>query len=257
MIYNLDVRPNAKKDLEKLDRTIQYQILKKLNELKLNPDIGKSLSINFKNYKKIRISKYRILYFVKKSHIVIVRIGYRKNIYSSDLSNLKSPVKEKIIIVNKLDEIISYKDRSYLSEKDYHRSSALVIKNKNNEILLSQRALKKDYMPGMFGPSVDGTCQEGEDYIDTILRECEEELNLVISEFDLNFREKLLIEDKDAKFFTTFFTILVDTDDLKYLKIDKKEIENIEWYSKERLKKELKENKNKYLEVVSKFLNYY
>jgi mRNA interferase RelE/StbE len=257
MIYNLEIRPNAKKDLEKLDKIIQCQILKKLNELKLNPDLGKSLSNYFKNYKKLRVSKYRILYFVREEYIIIVRIGHRKNIYSSDLSMLKSPKKEKIIIVNSLDEIIACKHRNYLSEKDYYRSSVLIIKNLNNEILISQRSLKKDYMPGMFGPSVEGTCQEDEDYVDTILRETEEEINLVISETDLKFVEKILTEDKDAKFFTSIYIYLIDASDIEYLKIDKKEIKSIEWFSKERLKKELKENKNKFLKVVSKFLDYY
>jgi mRNA interferase RelE/StbE len=260
MIYNLEIRPNARKDLEKLDKTIQYQILKKLSELELNPNLGKPLSNYFKKYKKykkLRVSIYRVLYFVKEESIIIVRIGHRKNIYLSDLNTLKSPCKEDIIVVNNLDEIISYKERSYLSEKDNHRSSALIIKNKNNEVLLAQRALKKNYMPGKFGPSVDGTCQKGEDYIDTVLRETEEELNLVISESDLNFIEKIKTEDKYAFFFTSIFFIIIDENDLKFLKLNKKEVKSIEWFSKEKLKQDLQNNPNKFLKVVSKFLDYY
>lgn len=257
MIYNLEIRPNAKKDLEKLDKDIQYQILKKLTELKKRPNLGKLLSIYFKNYKKLRIGKYRILYLIKENYIVIVRVGHRKNIYFSDKNILKSPKMEKIIFVNNLDEIIAFKDWSYFSEKDYYRSSALIIKNSNNEILLSKRFLKNKKSPCVFGPSIEGICQEGEDYIDTILRETEDDFNLLISETNLRFIEKILIKDKHASFFLSIYMCSLDTNDLKYLKINPKKIKSVEWFSKEKLKKELKENKNKFSKVTLKFLDYY
>jgi mRNA interferase RelE/StbE len=249
MIYNLYIRPNAKKDIEKLDKAIQKQILKKLNDLKLNPNLGKPLSNIFKHYKKIRISKYRILYFIKEDSVVIVRIGHRKNIYSSDIVSFKSPINEKIVVVNNLDEIISYKDRIYLSKKDYYRSSLLVIKNKNNQFLLAKRIFKKGNFITKYSPSVEGFCEKDEDYVDCILRESYEKLNLVFSETEIKLIGKILIENKEVKCFTSLFLVVVNDVDLKETKINNVEIKRMEWFDKKKLKKEILENKNDFLQL--------
>jgi mRNA-degrading endonuclease RelE of RelBE toxin-antitoxin system/isopentenyldiphosphate isomerase len=266
MTYNINIRPKAKKDIKKLDNSIQYKIIKKLNELKKNPNIGKSLVGDFKNSKSLRVNKYCIIYLLKEKEkkVIIVRVEYRKNIYSIEKLNkniLKSPkskfLTEKIIIVNQLDEIIGSKDRYSIIKDDIYRVSVLIIKNAKNEILLAQRSKNKKNNPGMWGPSVAGTNALGEDYIDNILREAEEEVNLIVADFELKLIEKLFVDEGKQKYFTSIFFVTIDDEDSKQLKIDKTEVEKIKWFSKSRLEQELKENKNKYLNIVNDFFKYY
>jgi len=51
--------------------------------------------------------------------------------------------KSKIVIVNRKDEIMGYKERGTLNQPDIYRVSVLWIQNSKGEILLAQRALNK------------------------------------------------------------------------------------------------------------------
>lgn len=255
MKYEIIYNNKVKKDLFKLDKKIQTQIFKKIDKLKTEI-YGNLLSYSLKNVYKLKSGKYRILYIVKDKYIYILRIGHRKNVYTIKENTLKSSTKEtlteKITIVNKIDEIIGQKERYILSKEDIFRTSCLVIKNKNNEILLSKRATSKKDKPGKWGFSVVGTNQANEDYVDCILREAEEELGVLIADFELHLIEKIYIKEKNYQHFSCVF--LVTIEDSQKFDIDKQEVEKIEWYSKEKLLKELKENKEEYLDYILKYL---
>ena len=67
----------------KLDKSLQRVIVKKINELRLNPYLGKPLSGNLSGLWRLRCGKYRIVYQVKNNELIILilNIGHRKNIY--------------------------------------------------------------------------------------------------------------------------------------------------------------------------------
>ncbi|MFA6908498.1 MAG: NUDIX domain-containing protein [Patescibacteria group bacterium] len=84
----------------------------------------------------------------------------------------------KAIIVNEKDEIIGSKKREDITSSDIYRVSALWLTNSKGEVLMAQRALTKKHDPGIWGPAVAGTVEEGETYDSNIAKETEEELGL-------------------------------------------------------------------------------
>ncbi|MFH0906357.1 MAG: type II toxin-antitoxin system RelE/ParE family toxin [archaeon] len=82
MNYKLEINDDAKKQLKSLDRSIQRQILKKFNDLSLNPNLGKPLTGWLRNFRSIHIGKFRIIYKIDKDNeILVTKIGHRKNVY--------------------------------------------------------------------------------------------------------------------------------------------------------------------------------
>lgn len=168
--------------------------------------------------------------------------------------------KLKILIVDKNDEIIGYKERGTLNdEKDIYRVSALWVTNSKSEILLAQRSFDKNNDPGKWGPAVAGTVDEGESYEDNIYKEAEEELGIKDIEFELGPKTSTL-ERLGAKHlhFTQWFTVVIDKN-IKDFKIQEDEVEQIKWFSKEEILRINKKNPEFFLtgvkEKVKLFIN--
>ncbi len=68
---------------KKLDSENKIRIGKKLEDLKINPELGKSLTGNLSGLWSLRIGKYRLVYQIKNQELVIfiLDLGHRKNIY--------------------------------------------------------------------------------------------------------------------------------------------------------------------------------
>lgn len=94
----------------------------------------------------------------------------------------------RIPIVNEQDEIIGYKDRKDRNTVDITRITGLWLWNEKGEVLLAQRALSKDINPGLWGPAVAGTVEEGETYESNIIKEAEEGNRL--ERFKASYRSK-------------------------------------------------------------------
>ena len=259
MTYELVYDRKAKKDLEKLDKTIQKNILNKLENLKDHLELKKKLSNILKDYYKLKSGKYRIIYFLENKKIFIVRIGHRKNIYDFKKKSLKENqnnlLKEKVVIVNHLDEILGEKERYLLNKNDFYRVSVLVIKNSKNQILLTKRKEESEKEALKWYPSVFGVNLKGDSYLDCVLEKAEDNLNLMIADFELGLVEKKLVENKNKKYFVSVFLIEVDDFDLKNIKYNKDYVFETKWFFESELKKELKESK--YLDICKSFLKYY
>jgi mRNA interferase RelE/StbE len=82
-MYEVILKPLAEKFLKKLDNSIQKQIIKKLKELKENPQLGKPLLGNLAGLWSLRVNKYRAIYQIISGRLIIevLEIGHRKNIY--------------------------------------------------------------------------------------------------------------------------------------------------------------------------------
>ncbi len=83
MKYEIIFKKPAKRFLKKLDKQKQKRILKKITKLKNNPKLGCPLIGNLKGLWKLRIGKYRVLYNIIQSKLIIqiLDIGPRRNIY--------------------------------------------------------------------------------------------------------------------------------------------------------------------------------
>jgi len=83
MSYNLDFKPKALKEWNKLDSSIKEQLKKKLKERLENPKVEKDKLSGYENvYKiKLRSSGFRLAYEVKDEEVVVLvlSVGKREN----------------------------------------------------------------------------------------------------------------------------------------------------------------------------------
>ena len=83
-MYNFKFHPEAKKELAKLNRSVQILFTKKLKQILNNPEIGVNLgnrnNLNLTGLKKVYFSgkKYRIVYKSIENKIIIYIIAVGK-----------------------------------------------------------------------------------------------------------------------------------------------------------------------------------
>lgn len=154
----------------------------------------------------------------------------------------------KIIIVDENDRVIDYKERELLEQNDIYRVSALLIVNSQGQVLLARRALSKKQHPGLWGPSVAGTVDEGETYDDNIIKEADEELGL---EHIRPIKKNKIRISGDYNYFGQWYILRLDKaiDDFR---IDPVEVAEVRWINKEDLLEEVENSPEKFT-ASSKF----
>ncbi len=142
---------------------------------------------------------------------------------------------KKIIIVDKNDRQIWVKERWTLGNDDIYRVSALMVFNKQWEVLLAQRSFLKRNSPWVWNTSVAGTNDEGESYLSNILKEAEEEIGLKINKSDII---KLFKTYKKwvNNYFCTRYWIILNKKRSDFI-LQKDEVEKIQFLSIAELKK--------------------
>lgn len=116
-----------------------------------------------------------------------------------------------IVIVDENDTPIGVKERGEIdAAKDRYRVTGLWLTNSKGDILLAQRALTKKVNPGLWGPAVAGTVEEGETYDENIVKEIREELGIRLSITDLKKVKKFRV-DGPRHYFSQFYTYTADT----------------------------------------------
>lgn len=71
--YNIYTTEEFDKDFEKLDKTIKEQIEKEIEQLEINPYVGKPLGYKFFREKKVK--NYRFYYLIYDEYIVVFVIA--------------------------------------------------------------------------------------------------------------------------------------------------------------------------------------
>lgn len=81
MVYSLEFRLQAAKDLTVLPKDVQRRVLRKLERMRadLAGDV-KRLS-NFTPEYRLRVGDYRVLFANSGERIVVFRVGHRREIY--------------------------------------------------------------------------------------------------------------------------------------------------------------------------------
>jgi len=154
----------------------------------------------------------------------------------------------KIIWVDSEDRVIGSASRDAVN--GIYRVSALWITNNQGKILLARRALSKSHNPGKWGPAVAGTVEEGETYESNILKEAEEELGLKKIHPKKGPKTRTYGEHQ---FFCQWFTTTVKKP-LNQFKIQKAEVEEIKWFSKEELMQQIQEKPSEFLEGITEWM---
>ncbi len=157
----------------------------------------------------------------------------------------------KVIVVDDKDRIISHKERSTLKDSDIYRVSVLWLTNSKGEILLAQRSFKKINNPGVWGPTVAGTNEQGETYFSNIIKEIEEEIGLI--DLDLTSNERIFVQEANSKrrYFAQFFKAMIDKPASDFV-IQEDEVERVEWFSKREIISRLQAHPEKFIDGFSK-----
>ena len=158
----------------------------------------------------------------------------------------------RIPVVNEQDEILGYKERENLEPEDICRVTSLWVTDKEGNILLAQRAFKKKTNPGMWGPAVSGTVEEGETYEENMKKEAQEEIGFVgfNSVLGPKFRRSTSHE-----YFVQWYTAVIDHN-YSFKKQDD-EVEEIRWFTKEEILKFVEENPKSVSDNFINTLNYF
>ncbi|MCK5413565.1 MAG: NUDIX domain-containing protein [Candidatus Pacebacteria bacterium] len=164
----------------------------------------------------------------------------------------KEDIHSKIIIVDKKDKVIGLKDRENLKNEDIYRVSGLWIENSKGEVLLARRAPSKSRDPNKWGPAVAGTLEEGETYDSNIIKETEEEIGLKNVKFKKESKSKIKLVGR-LRYFLQWYTIKIDQP-LEKFKIQESEVAEIRWFSKEEIRKKLKENHDEFINSVKQWI---
>jgi mRNA interferase RelE/StbE len=82
MTYEIIFSDNALTQLKKLEHSIQERIIKSLERIRIRPEAYVTKLIGDPGYR-LRVGDYRVIIDIDKEklHILIIKIGHRKNIY--------------------------------------------------------------------------------------------------------------------------------------------------------------------------------
>ena len=155
----------------------------------------------------------------------------------------------KIVIVDDNDKIIGHKVSDERTPDDTYRASLLWIKNTKGESLITLRSRSMKIYPGKWAAAVAGTVDEGETYYENIIKETQEELGLS----DIKPIEGPTGRYKvEYNFFYRWYLLEIDKN-IEDFNIDKEEVEEIRWITKDQLIKEIKENPNDFVPTMDEW----
>ena len=157
---------------------------------------------------------------------------------------------EIIPIVDKNDKVIEYRERKLTTKKDIYRVAALWLINSKNQILLSQRGMKKSHSPGKWGPATAGTVGMGETYLENIIKETKEEIGINLQEYNFKKVDKIFT-DVEWKYFCQWYFLKADIP-LEKFAFPKDEVEQLRWADRKEFEKDLQEHPENYTTSMAK-----
>ncbi|MBS3075659.1 type II toxin-antitoxin system RelE/ParE family toxin [Candidatus Pacearchaeota archaeon] len=81
MMYQIEWKENALREVEKLENSIARRIVKKVDELTENPFSKDIKKLKGCNDFRLRVGDYRIIFSIENTIIQILKVGHRRNIY--------------------------------------------------------------------------------------------------------------------------------------------------------------------------------
>lgn len=161
-------------------------------------------------------------------------------------------VDELIDICDEANNLVNVQKMKSEAHRDglWHRTAHIWIYNSNGEILLQLRAKEKLLYPDRWDISAAGHVNAGEDPITSGLREIEEEIGLKVKKEDLQFfkinKVEVIYKKINNKEFCYVYFLKFDGD-VKKLKLQDEEVQEIRFLPIKKIEEELKTKPNKYV----------
>lgn len=152
-------------------------------------------------------------------------------------------MEELLDIVNEQDEVVGKDTRKNVHDRhEIHRGVHVFVINSSGKVLLQKRSEKKDYYPGYFDASVGAQVFSGESYGEAATRETKEELGFKPDklEFICDYKSYSERQRENRRLFVCYSE--------GPFKIDKGELESIEFYNLDVIQKEINDGKMKFTE---------
>lgn len=135
----------------------------------------------------------------------------------------------------------------------YYRTIYVLVVDEKNRILLQKRSPTKDLYPNKWDLSVGGHVNYGDSYLETAVRELEEELGIRTAPSDLKFLKEILVTlPNSQEFFHVFEYHLRDNDNIKP---SREEVAGIKWLSQKDLINDLQKHPTNWYERPVQVLN--
>jgi mRNA interferase RelE/StbE len=82
-MYEVSFSKRSDRQFRKLDRQVQREVFKEIENLKQNPEIGEKLKGVLSDFWKIRVKDYRVIYRIRgsPSTVEIAFIDHRSRVY--------------------------------------------------------------------------------------------------------------------------------------------------------------------------------
>lgn len=127
----------------------------------------------------------------------------------------------------------------------WHRAVYAFIIDKSGNVLLQKRSANKKLWPNMWDVTVGGHVDSGEFIRQALIRECHEELGININDEDIKYLVgSTSINEKGNiinKHFNECYLITKDID-ISKIKLQKEEVSQIKFFSKEEILEKIKNN---------------
>lgn len=81
MMFKLEWKESAIRELSRLDKNIARRIYKKVDDLRENFNTSDIKRLKNSFLFRLRIGDYRVIFEINKNLIIILKVGHRKNIY--------------------------------------------------------------------------------------------------------------------------------------------------------------------------------
>lgn len=156
-----------------------------------------------------------------------------------------------ILVVDKNDTVIGFKERSKLMPGDIYRVSALWLTNSKGEVLMAKRSKTKLKNPNVWGPAVAGTVEADESYEQNIIKETQEEIGLLLTLADLSLGPKMYISRNEANDWYLQWYLVTRDVAIESLTIQKDEVASLAWFGA----RELRERVSKFPEEFTPSAN--
>lgn len=154
---------------------------------------------------------------------------------------------EMLDIVNEHDEVIGQTSRGEAHARGLmHRAVHIMLSNSDGQYFLQRRSLTKDTNPGLWDSSAAGHVDAGEQYLQSAVRELEEELGVSVEPHQLTEIGRLLPSENNGYEFVRVYCVHSDA----AVTIEPSEIDEGKWVDVDTLNEWLK---NKPAQFASSF----
>ena len=127
----------------------------------------------------------------------------------------------------------------------WHRAVYGFVIDRNSNVLLQKRSSNKKLWPNKWDVTVGGHVDSGEFGMDTIIRECKEELGIDVQQSEIRYLvSSTSVYEKDGyanKHYDECYLIMKDID-ISKLKLQKDEVSDVKYFSKNELIERINNN---------------